>query len=191
MSEAMVARAGPELADRIVDTVVAAFARDPAFRYFFPDDATYLDEAGAYARYLVERRLPDGGVWVADGGAAVAMWDPPRELSAGERATTPAPPGLPAATWARLAEWDAIVVGLRPPTPHWYLGVLATHPDHAGRRLGRAVMAAGLRAAGAAGLPSYLETASAHNVDIYQRSGWTVERTVTTGGLTVRFMRHP
>jgi GNAT superfamily N-acetyltransferase len=190
MIETGVTRAGPELADAIVDTVVAAFARDPAFRYFFPDDANYAADAGAYARYLVERRLPGGGVWVVEGGAAVALWDPPHELATGPRAATPAPPGLSATTWARLAEWDAVVAGLRPPTPHWYLGVLATHPDHAGRRLGRAVMAEGLRAAAAAGLPSYLETATDRNVGIYQRCGWTVDRTVTTGGLTVRFMRH-
>jgi GNAT superfamily N-acetyltransferase len=87
-----------------------------------------------------------------------------------------------------LARYHAAVEGLLPSGPHWYLGVLATHPDHTGRRLGRLVMAAGIRAARDAGLPAYLETVTQRNVEIYQRSGWTLVRTVTTDGLTVRVM---
>jgi ribosomal protein S18 acetylase RimI-like enzyme len=69
--------------------------------------------------------------------------------------------------------------GLLPDEPYWYLGVLGTHPDHQGRRLGHAVMAEGLRHAAAAGLPAILETATEGNVQMYQRAGWEVIASAT------------
>jgi hypothetical protein len=65
-----------------------------------------------------------------------------------------------------------------PAGPHWYLGVLATHPSRAGQRWGRAVMAPGLARAAEDGLPAYLETATRTNVELYQRAGWDVVQTV-------------
>ena len=87
--------------------------------------------------------------------------------------------------------WDATVHHLLPPTPHWYLGVLATDPAHAGRRWGRAVMEHGLARAAAEGLPAYLETATESNVDLYRRSGWEVTGTEVVGPVTAHVMRHP
>ncbi len=172
--------------DQVVETVVAAFVADPAFRYFFPDDATYASNAGAFAGWLFDRRVRSGGVLVAEGGAAVAMWDQPdatRDWSA--------PPPLPAADAARLAAYDEAVHGAIPAQPHWYLGVLATHPDHAGRRLGRAVMSAGLERAAAAGLTSVLETTNPGNLGLYRGSGWEVHASVVVAGLDVWVLTHP
>ncbi|MFG1884452.1 GNAT family N-acetyltransferase [Micromonospora sp. NPDC049102] len=56
----------------------------------------------------------------------------------------------------------------------WYLGVLGTHPDSAGRGWGRAVMRAGLARAAADGLPAILETSKPANVELYRRAGWEV-----------------
>jgi hypothetical protein len=63
--------------DRVVETVVAAFATDPAFRFFFPDDDTYAEHAGVFAGHLFDKRVDLGTVWIVDGGSAVAMWQPP------------------------------------------------------------------------------------------------------------------
>jgi hypothetical protein len=70
------------------------------------------------------------------------------------------------------------------------LGVLATHPDHAGRRLGRTVMQPGLECAQADGVPAYLETATARNVGIYERAGWEVTNQLIVEGLDVWIMRY-
>jgi ribosomal protein S18 acetylase RimI-like enzyme len=166
--------------------VVAAFAADPAFRFFFPDDGSYGDEAAAFAGYLFDRRVGQGTVWVIEGGASVAMWEPPALVSG----SAPLPSGLSAGSMARLDAFHAAVHGALPSEPHWYLGVLATHPDHAGRRWGRAVMATGLRRTADAGVPAYLETANPRNLDIYQRAGWQVTRTVTVAALPVWIMRY-
>jgi GNAT superfamily N-acetyltransferase len=164
--------------ERVVDTVVSAFRNDPAFRYFFPDEAAYRDQAGVFAGHLFDRRVVRGTVWVVEGGAAVTMWDAPGEDPADPVSTLDLPPDAR----ARLEHFDAVVGAALPADPFWYLGVVATHPDHAGRRWGRALMAAGLDRAATAGLPAYLETANPRNVDLYRNVGWEVVAHVTAGG---------
>jgi GNAT superfamily N-acetyltransferase len=188
VSQSVIRTATPDDRARVVDTVVAAFAGDPAFHYFFRDPATFVSQATAFAGYLFDKRVALDTVWIAEDGAAVAMWDPPT------KADTIAPTvTLEVSTdaMAQLDAYDAAVHGKLPTAPHWYLGVLGTHPDHAGRRLGRAVMAAGLAQAANDGVPAYLETARASNVDIYRRSGWEVTAAVAVPDLDVWVMRHP
>jgi GNAT superfamily N-acetyltransferase len=98
---------------------------------------------------------------------------------------------LPADVLARLEAYDAAVHHLMPSQPHWYLGVLATHPDHAGRRLGRVVMAAGVAKAWSAGLPAYLETSNPGNVEVYRGAGWVVAAETSTMDLRIWVMKAP
>ncbi|MET8529396.1 GNAT family N-acetyltransferase [Micromonospora sp. NPDC005172] len=75
---------------------------------------------------------------------------------------------------ARVQGYDDAVHAALPTYPFWYLGVLGTHPDSAGRGWGRAVMRAGLARAAADGLPAILETSKPANVKLYRRVGWEV-----------------
>ena len=181
-------RAAPADRGRVVDTVVTAFEADPAFRFFFPDHDSYREQAAAFTGHLFDRRVPHGTVWIVGGGVAVAMWDGPSGAGAAAPDAAPAL-ALPAGTMSRLEAYDAAVHAALPVVPHWYLGVVATRPDHAGRRLGRAVMAAGLREAAAAGLPAYLETTNPGNVTLYQRAGWEVETSMTVQAVQVWVMK--
>jgi GNAT superfamily N-acetyltransferase len=155
---------------RVVATVVAAFVADPAFRYFFPDDATYERHAGVFAGYLFDKRVRHGTVWLGGDAAAVALWDPPRppQDDSWQRVD------LPADVRERIDQYDEAVHPLLPTEPFWYLGVLARHPSHAGRGFGRLLMEAGVTAAHGDGLPAYLETTNPSNVDLYQRAGWEI-----------------
>ncbi len=180
--------------DVVVATVTAAFVDDPAFAYFAGSPRSYSDFATRFAGQLFDKRVKAGTVWVVEGGLSVAMWDAP---APGEPVHDAQPDELPAADVltdderARLASYDAIVERVRPRGRHWYLGVLATHPQHAGRRWGRAVMAAGLAAADRDGLDAYLETTHEENVGLYERSGWQVTHTEQVADITVRVMTHP
>jgi ribosomal protein S18 acetylase RimI-like enzyme len=116
------------------------------------------------------------------------MWEPP---GASGHAGLGAALDLPADTLARIEAYERAVYGSMPAEPHWYLGVLATHPQRAGLRLGRSVMGAGLQQAVADGVPAILETVNAANVELYRRSGWEVAATVPFEGLQVRVMSHP
>ena len=80
----------------------------------------------------------------------------------------------PADVQARVQSYDDAVHDALPAFPFWYLGVLGTHPDNAGRGWGRAVMRAGLDRAAADGLPAILETSNPGNVELYRRAGWEV-----------------
>lgn len=193
MSTPSVSLASPLDRERVVETVVTAFANDPAFRHFFPEDSTYVSSASSFAGWLFDKRVAYRTVWVVDGGNAVAMWEAPREAATDGASPAPpvlAEPELPADALTRLAEYDAAVHPLLPRTPFWYLGVVATHPDHAGQKLGRLAMRTGLDRAQEAGLPAYLETTTAVNVAVYQSVGWEIEDSVSVAGVDVRVMRH-
>src|SRR4051794_6097136 len=43
--------------ERVVESVVAAFDQDPAFRYFFADASTFAEQAAAFAAYLFDKRV--------------------------------------------------------------------------------------------------------------------------------------
>lgn len=177
--------ATPADRERILATVLAAFVADPAFRYFFPSERSYADEAPLFIGDLLDHRLSFGTVWVVDDGAAVAMWNPPGPDHAG------LPAGLSAGTAERIDRFDAQVRRLMPTEPHWYLGIAATHPDQAGRGLARLAIEAGLTLARADGRPAYLETVTAVNVGIYERYGWHLVGTTRVEDVEVRVMRTP
>jgi GNAT superfamily N-acetyltransferase len=173
MTDDRIRLATPDDREVVVATVVAAFERDPAFRYFFPDDATYAAEAGAFAGHLFDRRVGLGSVWVAGDAHATTLWVPPVAPTVDAPVPTTIPGVTPAAA-DRLDRYDAAVHPVMPAQPHWYLGIAATHPAHAGRRLARALIEVGRARAAADGVPAVLETTNADNVRLYQEAGWTV-----------------
>lgn len=174
--------ATPADLDTLATTVVVAFDQDPAFRAFFGPDPDFGPLALAFATDLLRRRIATDSVWMTDDGDALAMWDPPA-------GTVDAPAStlvLPDDARARLGDYDAQVHGAITTDPHWYLGVLASHPRRRGEGLARLVAQAGLDAAAEAGLPAVLETTNPDNVAMYERSGWATTAELTDViGLTV------
>lgn len=153
--------------DAIVDSLVAAFVKDPVLRYLFPDEDTYPRHAATFFGYLFDKRVRKRSIWTIERGASVAIWQPPGAPEGGTLR-------LPEREQARADAYDEALHAVLPPTPFWYLGVLGTHPDHAGRGWARLVMAEGLRRAAADGLPAILETSNPGNVEFYRRAGWEV-----------------
>ena len=176
MSEVRRVHAGER--DAVLATVVAAFRDDPQVRWYFPDDDVYAAGAPRFFGFLLDTRIDGGEVWVADGGAAVAMWVPPGgnllgpDLVSGRYDEMVA--SLPEPAPRRVVAADDAVDALMPRSSHWYLGVLACHPGRRGERLGSAVVGPVLAAADRAGLPVALETASSRNVAYYTRRGFAV-----------------
>jgi hypothetical protein len=73
--------ATPESRDRVVDTVVTAFAADPAFQFFFPTPPVSWISRQTFVRHLFDKRVGRGTIWVIDGGTSVAMWDEPADAA--------------------------------------------------------------------------------------------------------------
>ncbi len=184
MSQPSTTPAVPAQRAGVVRTVVAAFDRDPAFRYFFDEEA-FAEQAAVFTGYLFDKRVSKGTVWVVGDCQAVSLWDGPQAGQA------QAGPDLPAGVLARLETYHDAVHGAVPEEPHWYLGVVATDPGHAGQRLGRRAIDAGLQRAQQEGLDAYLETTNPGNVQLYARSGWEVTHAIDFGPLPIWVMRKP
>jgi GNAT superfamily N-acetyltransferase len=169
-----VRRLGPDLRERAVTAVVAAFATDPVLRWVWPEDERYDVCAPDFFRLLVDLRTRAGEVWVAGDGASVAMWDPPGGLylPTAEGVWAAARSGFRQEERDRWTTYDTLMAVPGDAGPHWYLGVLATDPAAQGRGLGRAVLGPVLAAADRTGLPCYLETATESNVRFYEGSGF-------------------
>jgi ribosomal protein S18 acetylase RimI-like enzyme len=56
--------------------------------------------------------------------------------------------------------------------PHYYLSLLGTHPAHAGRGLGLALLAENLQRIDEEGMPAYLESSNPANNHRYERYGF-------------------
>lgn len=175
-----VRRLEPAERDRALRTVVAAFATDPLLRWVWPADERYDACAPAFFGLLLDLRRVGGEVWTADGGDAVAMWNPPGGLY-----STPAEDPWPALhashTELERQRWATVEAAVSVPAeagPHWYLGVLATAPERQRRGLAAAVLAPMLAAADRTGVPAYLETMSQGNLGFYARLGFTVDTEV-------------
>jgi GNAT superfamily N-acetyltransferase len=184
------------LGDRVALTVnvAAAFAHDPAWAFFLGADYDRL--APVFAGALFDTRVGSGSVWVSTDLAAVAMWekfggDNVHAVEAEQvwkeyRAVVGSP------TSDRLAEYERALDEVRPSSPYWYLGVLATRPDRQGEGLATAVMTPVLDRADRDGVDCCLETSTIANRAFYQRRGFTHVTTVHIGsGPPTWWLRRP
>ena len=121
-------------------------------------------------------------VCTADGHAGAACWDPPghwrtshpRRPARGrpDRASARGAPAPPKA----LSGLDAIEKA-HPSTPHWYLAVLGTDPDHQGKGIGARADGAGARPLRhARASPPTSSRSKESNVPYYERFGFEVRR---------------
>ena len=161
--------ATPEDRERVLHTIVTAFEDDPFLRLALPDADDYAEHAPRFFGTLFDRRVERTTVWLANTGAAVALWDAPG-VPLGADPTE----GLPKQAKDIIDAYEEAVHEVMPSMPHWYLGVLATDPAARGRGLARAVIQRGLSHAASAALPAVLETTNPGNLEIYRRLGWRV-----------------
>jgi GNAT superfamily N-acetyltransferase len=163
--------------DAVATTVALAFSEDPVWGPAMGGSSTSLSERAALwrilvagaARYPWSRLLPDG--------AAASVWIPPdgTELSEGQE-TELASALVRILGPAGATEFHQLISRFEAThprdTPHAYLSLLATHPDHRGRGLGMALLGADLDRLDAAHLPAYLESTNPANDRRYMGAGF-------------------
>ncbi len=156
-------------------SAAAAFADDPAWSFLYGDDYERL--APHFAGALFDLRVGAGDVWVTGDLAATAMWEPPGAHRApsdhAEHVWDAYRAVAGEAAWERLTEYERAIDAVRPDTPYWYLGVLATRPDRQGQGLASALLAPILERADGDGIDCCLETSTARNRAFYERRGFT------------------
>ncbi|MFF3766878.1 GNAT family N-acetyltransferase [Streptomyces sp. NPDC001922] len=161
---------------RAVRTLGRAFAHYPFARHTIAAD-DFLTRLARFNELFISRiGLDHGQVWVADDGAAVAVWTTPETAGTGD-AFTEIGPQLAELSGDRAqasAEAEAVMGSHRPTEPVWFLGSVGVDPEQQGKGLGAAVIRPGLRAADEAGVPAFLETSDERNVRFYGRLGFEV-----------------
>ena len=161
-----------------VETLARAFYSDPVWGWAFPDSERRLEQHSAVWRVVAESALGYGSAWIADDGAAVALWIPPGEpeLSpeAEERVEALLGRMLGAGASRVLATFERFDDAHPQERPHHYLSLLATNPDHSGRGLGMGLLASTLERIDAEGTPAFLESSNPLNTPRYERLGFAV-----------------
>jgi GNAT superfamily N-acetyltransferase len=180
----VIGRALPQDRAAVTAMVAKAFAEDPAWAFIFGDE--YARLVNSFVAVLFDVRVRSHNVWVTSELDAVAMWDAPLD----SQHTSAYAKGLWASyrsiagddAFERLAIYNDAVAAHSPAQPHWYLGVLATHPERRREGLATAVLAPVLDEADRAGIACCLETSTAENRRFYERRGFTVTADILVPG---------
>ncbi len=163
--------------DAIASCIALAFAADPVWEPALRRSDGRIDHHEPYWRRFVAAAVDQGTAFMTDGGEAVAIWVPP----GGDELPLEGVEALDAfleehldadAVCAMHTLYERFEASRAPLGPHYYLSLLATHPDHRGRGVGQALLAANLASWDRAGVPSYLESTNPANDHRYARAGF-------------------
>lgn len=155
-------------------TAMRAFHDDPVMRWLYPDDVDYFQPNGAVFAGAMTNWIAHQQSWCTDDAAALAIWFPPAEPGAPEPEQIPVGPPPTPELLARFELIGPVMEANKPSEPHWYLQLLATHPDWQRRGLGARLMEVVFEQADAEGVPCYLETERPELVAYYRRHGFEV-----------------
>jgi GNAT superfamily N-acetyltransferase len=179
LSDLHARRAARADADGVATTLALAFAGDPVWGAWafgdIADPAARVCPSIEFWGPFVTAAIKHAGAWMTPAFEAVALWVPPAtpEMDADDEAAAAAVIERVCGSRAALVlEGFDRFVETRPAADHWYLSLLATHPDHRGNGLGMALVADRLRSIDDEGLPSYLESTNPANLPRYSARGF-------------------
>jgi len=161
----------------VAHVLALAFADDPVWgAWTFPAASDRVGPGERYWLPYVDAALKYDGIHLTADGGAVAIWVPPgvaemddEDEAATERMLAEVLPGRESQL---LEAYERFEESHPREEPHWYLSLLATHPDHRGHGLGVALVAEHLATVDAAHVPAYLESTNDANLARYERLGF-------------------
>lgn len=178
-SDVVVDGASPADGPAIRTILARAYHVNPLMVWALPDAGTRQDACAAWLGPSVDRYLAVGRVHVARLGGrvvGVAAWRLPG--AAAPPGSLPSPAGVLAGLVGRARAAQILAAlgsaaPLAPGAPSAYLNYLAVDPDLHGRTIGRQLADAGIAAADADGVGTYLGTTDPRNLAFYRRLGYT------------------
>jgi GNAT superfamily N-acetyltransferase len=187
----------------LVAIVAKGFHDDPVMSWLQPDDELRRALLPIIFDGLVRDYLPGRGTVHVLDPAAAAFWRAPTfdHRNPGSAGNDPPPdeeppsaaPIFAADVLERMAALDDAMHAAHPRTPHWYLNVVSTLPDHQGQGLGAGVLAPVLARCDADRMPAYLESSNPRNLSLYLRLGFvaTGEIPLPDGPTIIPMWREP
>jgi GNAT superfamily N-acetyltransferase len=178
----------------VTELFALAFYDDPTWSWAFPDRENRLEHHRTWWSLYVRSALPYGWVWVTADGGAASLWIPPGEPELSPEGEAKVAPLLRELLGPHaedvLTLLDRFDSAHPREEPHFYLGLLGTHPDHRGQGKGLGLLASNLARIDELGMPAYLESSNRANDHRYERLGFTLigEFSAPGGGPTIACM---
>lgn len=169
-------RALPADAALVTDIITLAFANDPLWASAIAGPTGRTDHAALFWRLWVDGALRYRWTWLASDGAATSVWIPPggTDLSPEQevRLVELAREHLGNRADDFLDLVDRFEAAHPRGEPHYYLGMLGTHPAFRGRGIGMRLLAHDLELIDGEHLPAYLESSNPANDHRYVSVGF-------------------
>ena len=176
MAEFTARPATPADLPALVETISFAFHEDPAWSWAFPDPERRREQYAAFWTLMISGALRYPWVQMTKLCDAAAVWIPPGGSELSDEQEAQVEPLLEELVGSRAGEVIELLErfdAAHPRNePHYYLSLLGTHPDSAGRGLGMALLAENLARIDADGMPAYLESSNPANNHRYARHGF-------------------
>jgi len=172
MTSTLLEQAGNTNEERLVDTIVMAFAADPAVRWMYPDPHQYLAHFPDFVRAFAGKSFEFGTAEVVNSFACAALWLPP--------GVQPDESTIMGVLQRRLSEQQLPemfqlleqMAAHHPNEPHWYLPLMGVDPSQQGRGCGSTLLRRSLARCDRDRLPAYLEATNPRNAALYERFGF-------------------
>jgi GNAT superfamily N-acetyltransferase len=180
--------------NRVTDLFSLAFYDDPTWSWVFPAPEKRMEDYRLWWALYIHSAVPYGQVWMTDDGGAAAVWIPPGQPELSDEDEARIEPLLRDLIGSHaddvLTLLDRFDSNHPRHTPHYYLSLLGTHPDHRGHGRGMGLLAANLAQIDEQRSPAYLESSNRANDHRYERLGFVQvgEFAAPSGGPTVACM---
>ena len=167
--------------EAVLNTLMLAFSTDPCVRFMLAKPDVFFAGFRRFATAMGGAGVEHGSAWLADDGAAAALWLPPgissdRDAMLAVLGELVEPEKLPT-----LGEVGETMAQYHPEEPHWYLAMIGVDPAQQGRGYGSAILKESLRRCDQDGVMAYLESSNPKNVPLYERYGFEVMGFVQPG----------
>jgi GNAT superfamily N-acetyltransferase len=162
--------------DAVAETFGLAFEDDPVWSWAFRVFEHGPEPLRRAWRFMVNSTLDYGWVWRTEGCASASLWIPPGKPEMKPEDEEPFKALLEEQLGANAARvldsFERFEAAHPREREHYYLSLLATHPDHRGGGLGMWLLGDNLRRIDAEGMPAFLESSNPANDHRYERLGF-------------------